>query len=131
MTEKQKQTQKILKRNNEIDRHVRTLEKLYDVNMERAKRSVDKEVKSSYMERLVELKKAQSELKQSIKITEKLISLVDDATQRDILSLYHVACISMDEVAYVVHYDRSTVWLKYKKALDNLAIVLDNEMVIK
>lgn len=131
MTEKQKQTQKILRRNNEIDRHVRTLEKLFDVNKERAKHSLDKEVKDSYFEKMAELKKAQSDLKKSIEITEKLISLVEDATQRDILSLYHVACIPMDEVAYVVHYDRSNAWRKYKIALDNLAIVLDNELMIK
>lgn len=127
MTDRQREIQKLLGRNNEIDRHVRTLERLYEVSVERANKSVDKSVKQYYVQMLMELKEAQNSLKLSIAITKKIISLIPDNVQRDILMLYHVACIPMDEVAYVIHYDRSTVWFKYKQALDSLATVLDNE----
>lgn len=131
MTDRQREIQKMLGRNNEIDRHVRTLERLYEVSVERANKSVDKSVKKFYTALLVELRAAQNDLKASVDNTQKMINRVPDKVQRDILMLYHVACISMDEVAYVVHYDRSIVWVKYKQALDALATVLDNETVIK
>ena len=131
MTDRQREIQKMLGRNNEIDRHVRTLERLYEVSVERANKSVDKSVKKFYTALLVELRAAQNDLKISVDNTQKMINRVPDKVQRDILMLYHVACISMDEVAYVVHYDRSIVWVKYKQALDALATVLDNETVIK
>lgn len=131
MTDRQREIQKLLGRNNEIDRHVRTLEKLYEISVERANKSVDKSVKQYYVQMLIELKEAQSDLKTSVAITKKIISMIPDKVQRDILMLYHVACIPMDEVAYVIHYDRSTVWFKYKQALDSLATVLDNDNVIK
>ena len=131
MTDRQREIQKMLGRNNEIDRHVRTLERLYEVSVERANKSVDKSVKKFYTALLVELRAAQNDLKTSVDNTQKMINRVPDKVQRDILMLYHVACISMDEVAYVVHYDRSIVWVKYKQALDALATVLDNESVIK
>ncbi|HPY84850.1 MAG TPA: hypothetical protein PLS20_07425 [Ruminococcus flavefaciens] len=131
MTDRQREIQKMLGRNNEIDRHVRTLERLYEVSVERANKSVDKSVKKFYNALLVELRAAQNDLKTSVDNTQKMINRVPDKVQRDILMLYHIACISMDEVAYVVHYDRSAVWVKYKQALDALATVLDNETVIK
>jgi len=131
MTDRQREIQKMLGRNNEIDRHVRTLERLYEVSVERANKSVDKSVKKFYTALLVELRAAQNDLKTSVDNTQKMINRVPDKVQRDILMLYHIACISMDEVAYVVHYDRSAVWVKYKQALDALATVLDNETVIK
>ena len=127
MTERQKAIQETLGRNNEIDRHVRTLERLYEINMERASKSVDKSVKRFYADMLMELKEAQKDLKISVDKTQKMINMIPDKVQRDILMLYHVACISMDEVAVIIHYDRSTTWVKYKKALDALATVLDNE----
>jgi len=130
MTDRQREIQKMLGRNNEIDRHVRTLERLYEVSVERANKSVDKSVKKFYTALLVELRAAQNDLKTSVDNTQKMINRVPDKVQRDILMLYHVACISMDEVAYVIHYDRSTVWFKYKQALDTLATVLDNEKAL-
>lgn len=126
MTEKQKATQKILGRNNEIDRHVRTLERLYETNVRRAEKAVDDKTKTFYLEILQNLREAQNEQCRMMAISEKLINLIPDKTQKDILMLYHVACIPMDEVAVIIHYDRSTTWVKYKKALDNLATALDN-----
>lgn len=131
MTEQQKETQRILGRNNEIDRHVRTLERLYDASEERAFKCISEENRKYYLSNLNQLKKAQNELAKSIQFTEKLISLLPDKTQRDILMLYHVACIPMDEVAETIHYDRSTTWVKYKHALDNLATVLDGKEMVK
>lgn len=127
MTERQREIKKTLGRNNEIDRHVRTLERLYEINMERASKSVDKSVKRFYADMLIELKEAQNDLKASVDQTRKMIELVPDKVQRDILMLYHVACIPMDEVAVIIHYDRSTTWVKYKKALDSLATAIDSQ----
>lgn len=131
MTDKQKEIQRILGRNNEINRHVRTLEKLFEVNRERAQKSIDEGVKDFYLNSLEQLKNDQKELKQSMQITEKLINLVPDKTLRDILMLYHVACITMDEVAEVINYERSTTWMKYGQALNCLSIVLDNNEMIE
>jgi len=131
VTEKQKEIQRILGRNRELNRHVRTCEKLFEISKERANRSIDKEVEQYYRNSMINLKEYQIELKESMQITEKLINLVPDKTLRDILMLYHVACLTMDEVAETIHYERSTTWLKYGQALNSLSIVLDSESMIE
>lgn len=55
---------------------------------------------------------------------QELIDKLPDTTERSILSLYYVDCLTMSEIADRMFYQENTMWRKHGKALQHLSDII-------
>lgn len=72
-----------------------------------------------------DIKQKQKELITYIGKAQELIDKLPDITERSVLSLYYVDCLTMSEIADRMFYQENTMWIKHSKALQHLSDIIN------
>lgn len=126
MNQQQKEIQAYLKR-------IKPARRAIEIYKERCKTyNLIYDSKGSEYRRLEkDIKAKQKELINDIEKAQEFIDLLPDMTERSVLSLYYIDCLTMPEIAERMMYQENTMWIKHSKALQHLSDIKKMSMEIK
>lgn len=120
MNAQQKEIQSYLK-------NIKTARREIELHKERCKTySLIYDSKGSEFKQLErDIKEKQKSLILYISEAQGMIDKLPDITERSVLSLYYVDCLTMHEIADRMFYQENTMWIKHGKALQHLSDIIN------